>query len=424
MTRWLRVALATVLALVAWSGLVLVGARAGWWRAPAPAKNDYASVLKAAERRYAATSRGNFAMVLIDRGTMAGSYFASHGRPVDGDTLFQVASMSKWLTAFGVMKLAEQKRIDLDAPVSRYLRRWRLPPGDFDNEQVTARRLLSHTAGLTDGLGFLGYRAGQTPPTLEAELSHPRDAQATSNGRIRVGARPGRDWRYSGGGYLILQLLIEDVTDETFNAYMRREILTPLGMTGSTFVDPDPSRLADDVDADGTRISYARFTALSAASLFTSTSDLTRFLQAQCLGPNGEPPGRGVLTPAALEAMRKPEAFLFGLPVWGLGDILYAQSPSGGYVIGHDGANAPAINTTARLDPSTCDGIVVLQSGSATLASEIGGDWLFWRAGVVGIDTLAMFEARRLLMLLGLGGIAILAAGGLVAVLGRGPARR
>ena len=89
-----------------------------------------------------------------------------------------------------------------------------------------------------------------------------------------------------------------------------------------------------------------------------------------------------------------------------------------------DGANAPAINTTARLDPSTCDGIVVLQSGSATLASEIGGDWLFWRAGVVGIDTLAMFEARRLLMLLGLGGIAILAAGGLVAVLGRGPARR
>lgn len=119
----IRIVFATIGALALWAVIVAVGAREGWLRPmPAPA-GDTAGFLQWAKARYAAQSRGNIAIVLLENGEVAQSYFASHGRPVDQDSLFQVASVSKWLTAWGVMTLVEQGRIDLDAPVSRYLTR-------------------------------------------------------------------------------------------------------------------------------------------------------------------------------------------------------------------------------------------------------------------------------------------------------------
>lgn len=409
MAGWLRTALSMIGVLVVWIVLVAAGAREGWWRAMPAAKGDAAGFLQWAEGRYTAESKGNFAIVLLDHGEVAGTWFASHGRAVDGNSLFQVASLSKWITAWGVMTLVEQRRVDLDAPVSRYLTRWHLPPSKFDNDRVTVRRLLAHTAGLTDGLGFLGYGPDQKLPTIEEELTHAQDAMPGASGIVRVGARPGRNWRYSGGGYLILQLLIEEVTHESFNAYMQRAVLQPLGMTASTFVDPDPAHLADVYDADGKKIVPARFVALGAASLYTSTSDLTRFLQAQFVEPGA--PGRSVLKPATLTAMRQPQAFLFGIPVWGLGETLYVPNSTGGYVIGHDGNNFPAINTTARLDPATGDGIIVMETGNPTLAREISGEWTFWHAGTVGLDTLVMFDLRVILTWLLSGALVILVGG-------------
>ncbi len=338
---------------------------------------------------------------------------------MEGDSLFQIASISKWITAWGVMSLAEKDLIDLDAPVSRYLTRWQLPPGAFNNEEVTVRRLLSHTAGLTDGLGFLGFEEGQALPTLEEELTQTQDVMPGASGIVQVGAEPGSSWRYSGGGYLILQLLIEEVTQEPFNAYMQRDVLQPLGMTGSTFLEPDPSRLVDFYSADGSPAIHYQFTATDAASLYTSAADLTRFLQAQVDSPDGAPPGRGVLRRATLEEMHTPEAFLYGLPVWGLGPTLYAPNGAEGYVIGHDGGNYPAINTTARIDPATGNGILVLQTGSATLAREIGGEWLYWQTGKVGLDTLIVLEARPILLVYASGAIVILIGAIVIAWTGR-----
>ena len=419
MVRLLKIAVATLVVLAVWTALVVVGAREGWLRPMPAARGDTAAFLKWAEGRYASESRGNIAIVLLKNGAVDQSYFASQGRPVDGDSLFQIASISKWVTAWGVMALAEQGRIDLDAPVSRYLRRWRLPPGDFNNEEVTVRRLLAHTSGLTDGLGFRGFDPGQPLPTIEDELTQTRDVLPGANGIVRVGAEPGSAWRYSGGGYLILQLLIEDVTQEPFNDYMQRAVLQPLGMTGSTFVEPDPGRLADFYSVDGSPATHYRFTATGAASLYTSATDLTRFLQAQLEGPDGAAPGRGVLGRASLEAMRTPEAFLYGLPVWGLGPSLYAPNGADGYVIGHDGGNYPAINTTVRIDPATGNGIIVLQTGSATLAREIGGEWLYWQTGKVGLDTLVVLDARNILIALASGAILILIGAIVIAWTGR-----
>jgi hypothetical protein len=102
--------------------------------------------------------------------------------------------------------------------------------------------------------------------------------------------------------------------------------------------------------------------------------------------------------------MRRPQAIVFGIPIWGLGNILYTDNGAGGFIIGHDGNNYPAINTTARLDPANGDGIVVLETGNDVLASEIGRDWVFWHTGHVGTDTIVL-EARHTLAIL---------AGGLV----------
>lgn len=422
MKRLLKIAVAALALLILWAALVLAGAREGWLRPMPAAKGDTAAFLKWAEDQYTSESQGNIAIILLENGLIEHTYFASHGRAVDGDSLFQIASISKWITAWGVMALAEQGLIDLDAPVSQYLTRWQLPAGPFNNEDVTVRRLLSHTAGLTDGLGFLGFEEGQPLPTIEEELTQPRDVMPGASGIVRAGAEPGAAWRYSGGGYLILQLLIEEVTQEPFNDYMQRAVLQPLGMAGSTFVEPDPSRLVDFYSADGSPAPHYQFTATGAASLYTSAADLTRFLQAQAEGPEGAPPGRGVLSRATLEEMRAPEAFLFGLPVWGLGPTLYAPNGVGGYVIGHDGGNYPAINTTARIDPATGNGIVVLQTGSATLAREIGGEWLYWQTGKVGLDTLIVLEARNILIAFASGSILILI--GAIAITRTGRKRR
>lgn len=417
--RLLRISFIAFVALAAWAALVIFGAREGWLRPmPAPA-GDMAGFMRWAESRYAAEAHGNIAMVLIDEGAVAQTYFASHGRAVDGDSLFQVASVSKWLTAWGVMTLAEEGRIDLDAPVSRYLTRWRLPESEYDNDQVTVRRLLGHTAGLTDGLGFLGFTPDQTIPSIEEELRDVADAMTGADGIVRVGARADGSWRYSGGGYLILQLIIEEVTQEPFNDYMRRAVFSPLGMSASTFVDPDPVRLVEFYGPDGTLAAHYRFAATGAASLYTSTADLTRFLQAQSAGPDGEPAGRGVLSPSTLETMRTPEAYLFGLPVWGLGAALYGPNGAGGFIIGHDGANFPAISTTARVDPATGDGIVVLTTGQARLAHEIGGAWVYWQTGVVGLDTLAIFGAGWILTLFAAGALVIVGGATWVGCRGR-----
>jgi CubicO group peptidase (beta-lactamase class C family) len=254
-----------VVLLVLWTTLVGVGARNGWARQEVAAAGDSSAFMQWASSRYARESQGNIAIVLLDQGRPGETFFASHGRDVDEHTIFQVASLSKWLTAWGVMKLVEEGRIDLDAPVSRYLARWQLPESEYDHAEVTVRRLLAHNSGLTDGLGFLGFEPDQTIPSLEQELTHSTDVLPSVDGEVRVGAEPGSGWRYSGGGYLILQLMIEDVTQESFDAFMRREVFEPLGMSDSTFIDPDPARLADIFDVDGSAATHFRFAATGAA---------------------------------------------------------------------------------------------------------------------------------------------------------------
>jgi CubicO group peptidase (beta-lactamase class C family) len=404
-----RTLLVTALALVGWTALVIAGTLQGWWRTPLAPSGDINAFRAAAIALIDKEHKGNVAFALLERGGVVATHFVSKGNPVDGDSRFQVASMSKWITAWGVMKLVESGKLDLDKPVALYLKRWRLPASKFGNNGVTVRRLLSHTAGLTDGLGYGGFKPGEPIQPLEASLTHAADASPGNDGKVRVGIEPGTEFKYSGGGYTLLQLLIEEVSGQSFDAYMKANVLEPLGMTRSTFVieEADALDVAEFFDERGGPATHYKFTALAAASLYTTTNDMTRFLQAHLAGPSGEPPGRSVLQPKTLLEMRRPHASQFGADIWGLGTILYAPNNAGGYVIGHDGNNDPAINTAARLDPATGDGIIILETGNKLLATTVGSEWVFWRTGNIDLLMLTM-ESDTLLKPLAVGWAAII----------------
>lgn len=404
----LRVGVSTIGLLVVWVAVVFFGTSDGWWKQPIAPRGDSAAFMGAATRAIDAGNAGNAVMAVIRDGTVQGVYAASIGAAVNADTVFQTASLSKWLTAWGVMALVEQGKLDLDAPVSRYLKRWTLPPSAFDNSKVTARRLLSHTAGLTDGLGYAGFTPGTPVQSLEASLTQTANVSPRASGKVAVGIEPGTEWRYSGGGYAVLQLLIEDVSGEPFEAYMQRNVFQPLGMVHSTFHWSPEQRTALAVfyGKDGRPATHFRFSAVAAASLYTSVSDLTRFLQVHLPGKKGEQVGRGVLAPATTTQMWQPTGWLYGQPIWGLGTMLYADNRAGGFVVGHDGNNEPAINTAARLNPATGNGIVILETGKPLLATRLAGEWVFWETGRV--DFLAFKLAMPgMLSWLGWGSLAI-----------------
>jgi len=407
----IRVGLATFALLLLWAVVVFVGTSEGWWRQTLAPRGDTAGFMDAATKFVDSGNTGNAVFVLIDNGSVNGVHSVSVGEAVDVNTSFQTASLSKWITAWGILVLVQEGKLDLDAPVSSYLTRWALPESKFDNNMVTVRRLLSHTAGLTDGLGYAGFEPGAEVQSLEESLKGPADVSPGASGVIEVGYEPGSEWRYSGGGYAILQLLIEEVSGESFEGFMHRAIFQPLGMVRSSYswTPAEGSKLATFYDANSNASTHYRFSAVAATSLYTSASDLTRFIQAHLPGKNGEPIGRGVLEPTMINEMWRPHASKFGEDIWGLGTILYAKNDKGGFVVGHDGNNEPAINVAVRLNPATGNGIVILETGQPLLATRLAGEWVLWETG--NVDFLAFSIAiPGMLRLIGLGSLVIVLA--------------
>lgn len=378
--RYAKVLFAALIAICGWGALVFAALDQGWGQSAIAEEGDADGFVRAARQIAEREYKGNISFLLIESGAPAGGFHLSKGAPVDGQSVFQVASLGKWLTAWGVMAMAQDGEIDLDAPVSKYLTRWQLPASQFDASQVTVRRLLSHTAGLTDGLGYQGFPTADERQTIEASLTNAADASPDKVGQTVLGAKPGSQWNYSGGGYTLLQLLIEEVSGQSFADFMDERVFAPLGMDRTTFdhVEAMELGLAQNFAPDGRAEPFRWYTALAATSLFTTSDDLATFIAAQA--PSGS---NAVLSTETTAAMREPHASSMGADIWGLGAMLYAPNNSGGFVIGHDGRNEPAINTAARLDPATGDGIVVLSTGNRLLATRIGGEWVFWKTGNV-----------------------------------------
>jgi len=265
-----------------------------------------------------------------------------------------------------------------------------LPTTEFDNDGVTVRRLLSHTAGLTDGLGYRGFPPGMSAQSLEDSLTYAQDHVPRADGHVRVGSTPGSRFQYSGGGFALLQLIVEEVTHDRFAQFMQQTVLDPLGMTRSTF-DEDAAMtrgVATSYTSLLTPATYYHFSAPGAASLYSDLKDLARFVMAHLPSEDGAPPGRGVLPPETLIEMRAATARMLGVDIWGLGTALYAKSSATDHLFGHDGWNVPEISHAVRIDPATRSAIVILSNGRHGFATRLAADWVYWKTGngANGID--------------------------------------
>lgn len=191
--------LCIAIAMIVWVVLVFTGTVTGKLHKSIVRQNAADSFRSAIQVEIDKQFVGNFALATMKNGSVDYEEFYSVGKPVNRNTIFQVSSLSKWISAFGIMKLVEEGKLDLDAPVSKYLTRWHLPKSEFNNEEVTIRRLLSHTAGLTDGLGYSGFETINEIQSLEQSLTKASDADKGISGSVKVGIKPGSEFKYSGG---------------------------------------------------------------------------------------------------------------------------------------------------------------------------------------------------------------------------------
>jgi CubicO group peptidase (beta-lactamase class C family) len=326
------------------------------------------------------------AVALIRNGAvvwMKGYGFAdvASAKPITPDTAFNVGSLSKTATAWGVMRLAERGKVELDQHVDAYLKGWRLPPSQFDAKQVTIRRVLSHTAGISNH-GYHGWDPASPLPPIVDSLSG-----KTGTGAVRVVSPPGTGFAYSGADYAIMQLLIESVSGLSFQDYMKAEVFQPLGMQHTGFGLPSyfAQFMALPYGPFGEPLPRLRYNELAAAGLITTLRDLATFAAAGLNGPHGVPPGHGVLQPRTIALMQTPQPHTrwadrdpYGPnPQYGLGYTVRPDQFSGQVGVGHGGTNR-GWESLLQIIPATGD-CIVLMTNSSNGSAVISTVMCLWR---------------------------------------------
>ena len=279
------------------------------------------------------------------------------GRPVDEHTSFRIESLSKTFTATAVMQLVEEKRVDLDVPVTQYLPDLRLD--DERAESITVRQLLNQSSGISDAtLGFDQYAAGPQTPREAGELLS----------RSRLAFDPGTDWAYSNPNYWICAQLIEKVSGQDLDTYLQQNILNPLGMdeTTSASTSGQVQGAPGHAQAFGApvRVTGPDSWVAGAGGVTSTAHDLGIWLRFQ----HGVLPGGGeVLSTAMRDEMHRRQAPEGGLYALGW----YSGPPADGGVerVSHSGVGA-GTGAYQGLFPGET-GIAVLQASSAPDPYEI-----------------------------------------------------
>lgn len=381
MKKFILYLLIFVVLSIAWGGLRITALMQGWLLTPWAQQQDIDTFAKRLKAEVNDSAKGNAAYALIKQGEIVDKHFVSSGALVNEQSVFGVASVGKWVTAMGVMRLLEQGVLDLDAPVSQYLTRWQLPNSQFDNEQVTLRLLLSHTAGIEDGLGHNGFEPGQPIQPLVEHLTLADDADEGVNARVIVTQPPGEQWQYSGGSYNLIQLIIEEVTQQSFNDAMQALVFEPLALQNTYFqVNREDPRLAQYFGKDGQTLEYPNYTSLAATGLYSTLADMHTLVLAN-MYPNTSLHSKGnLLSATSLMQMQRPQAHVSGQAIWGAGVMLFAPTNTG-HIVGH-GGKSPFLNASVRFDSETADGFIMFQTGNeGAFASDMATQWTLWQSG-------------------------------------------
>ena len=260
--------------------------------------------------------------------------------------IFQAASLSKPVFAYAVIKLAQQGRINLDAPLMRYLPKGYdhvQNPGDNTRpplidavtvpelQSVTARTVLNHTSGLPNW----------------------------SRGPLTFDFQPGTRWQYSGEAYVLLQSVVEAITGTRLDVFMREQVFAPLRMEHSDYVWSQrlEAEYVPGTTAHGKSLASRNFrTPVSAFSLYTSAQDYARFVVAVL----SDVPALQVMQGAPVSV--EPSLRL----AWGLGWGIEA-APNDDQFIWHWGNN-PGYRAFVMASVQSGDGVVMLTSGENGLA--------------------------------------------------------
>jgi len=212
------------------------------------------------------------------------------GRVATPDTLYQVASVSKLVTATAVMRLYEQGHFQLDDDINQYLP-FEVRNPLFPDAPITFRMLLAHVGSIGDGPAYWNsYTLGQSEDPVEPLSEFLRDyftpnARHYNSGGNFIDAKPGTEARYSNVGFGLLGDLVEHISGLPFEKYCRQEIFNPLGMPFSQWLyrDVDKSRMAmpygyDALSKTFTPLGYYSFSNYPDGALKTSTSEFMRFV--------------------------------------------------------------------------------------------------------------------------------------------------
>ena len=293
------------------------------------------------------------------------------GRPVDRDTVFQIASVSKTLTAVGLMQLHEQGRFQLDDPIDNHLKSFRLRPRESGWPAVTFRHLLTHTGGVGEvprvadllrpkAWGMV--REGRPLPRL-TELYH---------GEVVTEVPAGTKWAYANHGFAILGQLVEDISGQSLSEYMIQHVFDPLGMANTDYL---MSQRVSDRMADGYQLRFAHLrmlpqlslSILGAGAVRSSLEDLSRY--AAALINKGTNRNGSMLSPESLAQMLQPQYRPDErLPAMGL--AFFLDELGGHPVAAHDG-NVPGFNSSLVIAPQDDLAVIVLTNTGSVIGAHL-----------------------------------------------------
>lgn len=294
------------------------------------------------------------------------------GRKMTTDTLLRVESISKSVTAWGVMKLVEQGKIELNRPVNQYIKSWKFPKSEFEEEEITVKHLLSHTSGLPLGDFTKRYSPTKEIPSLKDSLSM----------EAILEQKPGISFSYSNVGFNLLELLIEELTACDFSEYMKREILIPLRMNNSSYTwseDFNPA-VPFGYDLTGEAVPVYVYPEKGSGGLFATVEDVALFVAA---GMPSSSQNHKVLSTQSINMLYNPTAEKLGIynyvfHSYGLGYYI-ENLLNGKQAVSHGGQGAGWM-THFHSVPETGDGIVILTNSQRSwpFIAYILSDWAVW----------------------------------------------
>ena len=311
-------------------------------------------------------------------------------RKMTVDAVCRAESISKSVTAWGVMKLVEQGKISLDDSVQQYLSDVQLP--DNIGTEVTVRRLLSQNAGMP--LGPIGAGVEYAP---QSEMPSLHDYLAQE---VRLVRDPGSGFLYSNVGFNLLELLIEEVTGRDFAAYMADEVLAPLGMHRSSFGWDETLRPSIPLgyEQQGTPVPPYVYPVNASGGLFAPVEDIARFVSAEMTGSYGE---NIVLEQESIRDLHTPEVAVVGIykfvaDSYGLGHFI-ENLPEGQRAVWHGGQGHGWMSHFLAV-PETGDGIVILTNSERSwpFMARVLTTWARWsgvgavQMGIITQATIAL----------------------------------